>query len=99
MPEASVPLAMGRLDKIEMIKGRYDVIARYQGKAVAGIKPRPQQSLLSLVKLAEAANAWIISIDIDSAGRYRGNPRDLAVEPKTVAQLREIVRATRYRSS
>jgi isopentenyl diphosphate isomerase/L-lactate dehydrogenase-like FMN-dependent dehydrogenase len=85
----------GQTDKIEVVKGRYDVIARYQGKAIAGIKPRPQQNLLGIVKLAEAANAWMISIDIDSAGRYQGNPRDLAVEPKTVAQLREIVRATR----
>jgi len=85
----------GQTDKIELIKGRYDVIARYQGKAIAGIKPRPQQNLLGIVKLAEAANAWMISIDIDSAGRYKGNPRDIAVEPKTVAQLREIVRATR----
>ncbi len=85
----------GQTDKMELVKGRYEVIARYQGKAIAGIKPRPQQSLLSVVKLAEAANAWMISVDIDSAGRYRGNPRDLAVEPKTVAQLREIVQATR----
>jgi isopentenyl diphosphate isomerase/L-lactate dehydrogenase-like FMN-dependent dehydrogenase len=81
-------------DKIEVIKTRYDIIAKYHGNAIAGIKPRPQQSLLGIVKLAEAANAWVITIDIDSSGRYRGNPRDLAVEPKTVAQLREIARAT-----
>jgi isopentenyl diphosphate isomerase/L-lactate dehydrogenase-like FMN-dependent dehydrogenase len=85
----------GQTNKMEQVKARYDVIAKYQGKAVAGIKPRPQQSLLSVVKLADAANAWIITIDIDSAARYKGDPRDLAVEPKTVAQLREIVRATK----
>jgi isopentenyl diphosphate isomerase/L-lactate dehydrogenase-like FMN-dependent dehydrogenase len=85
----------GQTDKIEVVKGRYEVIAKYKGKAVAGIKPRPQQNLLSIVRLAEAANSWMISIDIDSGGRYQGNPRDFAVEPKTVAQLREIVRATR----
>ena len=85
----------GQTDNIELVKGRYEVIARYQGKAIAGIKPRPQQSLLSVVKLAEAANAWMISVDIDSAGRYKGAPRDFAVEPKTVAQLREIVQATK----
>lgn len=81
-------------DKIEVIKARYGIIAKYHGNAIAGIKPRPQQSLLNIVKLAEAANAWAITIDIDSAGRYKGNPRDIAVEPKTVAQLREIVRAS-----
>jgi isopentenyl diphosphate isomerase/L-lactate dehydrogenase-like FMN-dependent dehydrogenase len=85
----------GQTEKIEVVKSRYDVVAKYRGKAIAGIKPRPQQNLLSIVKLAEAANAWMIAIDIDSAGRYQGNPRDLAVEPKTVAQLREIVRATK----
>jgi isopentenyl diphosphate isomerase/L-lactate dehydrogenase-like FMN-dependent dehydrogenase len=85
----------GQTNSFEQVKARYDVIAKYQGKAIAGIKPRPQQNLLSIVRLAEAANSWLISIDIDSAGRYRGDPRDYAVEPKTVAQLREIVRATR----
>jgi isopentenyl diphosphate isomerase/L-lactate dehydrogenase-like FMN-dependent dehydrogenase len=85
----------GQTDKIELIKGRYKVIAKYQGKAIAGIKPRPQKNLLSLVELAEDAHAWMISIDIDSAGRYKGNQRDFAVEPKTVAQLSEIVQATR----
>ncbi len=81
-------------DKIEVIKARYGIVEKYQGNSIAGIKPRPQESLLSIVKLADAANAWAITIDIDSAGRYKGNPRDVAVEPKTVAQLREIVHAT-----
>jgi 4-hydroxymandelate oxidase len=80
---------------METVKARYDVIAKYQGRAIAGIKPRPQENLLKLVQFANAANAWIITIDIDSGGRYKGNPRDIAVEPKTVAQLREIVRATK----
>ena len=35
----------GQTDKIELIKGRYKVIAKYQGKAIAGIKPRPQKNL------------------------------------------------------
>jgi isopentenyl diphosphate isomerase/L-lactate dehydrogenase-like FMN-dependent dehydrogenase len=85
----------GQTDKMETVKGRYDVIARYQGKAIAGIKPRPQENLLKLVQFANDAHAWIITIDIDSGGRYKGNQRDIAVEPKTVAQLREIVRATK----
>jgi isopentenyl diphosphate isomerase/L-lactate dehydrogenase-like FMN-dependent dehydrogenase len=85
----------GQTDKMETVKGRYDVIARYQGKAIAGIKPRPQENLLKLVQFANEAKAWAITIDIDSAGRYKGNSRDIAVEPKTVSQLREIVRATK----
>lgn len=85
----------GQSDKMDVVRGRYEVIAKYHGKAIAGIKPRPQQNLLEIVKLAEDANAWIITVDIDSAGRYKGDRREVAVEPKTVAQLRQIVRATR----
>jgi isopentenyl diphosphate isomerase/L-lactate dehydrogenase-like FMN-dependent dehydrogenase len=85
----------GQANPMEAIKARYDLISRYQGKAIAGIKPRPQENLLSIVKLANAANAWMITIDIDSSGRYKGDAREVAVEPKTVAQLREIIRATK----
>lgn len=85
----------GQMDAMDLVKGRYDVIKRYHGLAIAGIKPRPQANLLQLVRLAEDAGSYLITIDIDSGGRYQGNPRDRAVEPKSVAQLREIVRATR----
>ncbi len=85
----------GQTDPMAEVQARYQVIKRYGGRAIAGIKPRPQENLLKLVRLAEAAGACMITIDIDSGGRYQGNPRDLAVEPKSIAQLREIVRATR----
>jgi len=85
----------GQMDPMDEVKGRYDVIKRHHGLAIAGIKPRPQANLLQLVRLAEEAGAYMITIDIDSGGRYQGNARDQAVEPKSVAQLREIVRATR----
>jgi isopentenyl diphosphate isomerase/L-lactate dehydrogenase-like FMN-dependent dehydrogenase len=85
----------GQMDPMDEVARRYQVVKHYGGRAIAGIKPRPQASLLKVVALAEAAGACMIAIDIDSAGRYQGNPRELAVEPKSVAQLREIVRATR----
>jgi isopentenyl diphosphate isomerase/L-lactate dehydrogenase-like FMN-dependent dehydrogenase len=85
----------GEQDSMALVKGRYEVIKRYQGKAIAGIKPRPQQSLLQLVRLAEEAGAFMITIDTDAAGRYgRSNP-EIALETKPVAKLREIVRATK----
>lgn len=84
----------GEQDSLALVKGRYEVIKRYQGRAIAGIKPRPQQSLLQLVRLAEEAGAFMITIDTDAAGRYgRSNP-EIALETKPVAKLREIVRAT-----
>jgi isopentenyl diphosphate isomerase/L-lactate dehydrogenase-like FMN-dependent dehydrogenase len=85
----------GQTDPMDEVRGRYQVIKHYGGRAIAGIKPRPQANLLKLVRLAEEAGACMITIDIDSGGRYQGNPRDLAVEPKSIDQLREIVRTTR----
>ena len=85
----------GQMDPMDQVRARYDVIKRYGGLAIAGIKPRPQANLMQLVRLAEEAGACVITIDIDSGGRYQGNSRDRAVEPKSVAQLREIVRSTR----
>src|SRR5208282_2313756 len=80
----------------DVTKARYDVVARYPGKVVAGIKPRPNENLIRVIRLAEAAKAFMITIDIDSAGRgWMDASKDTAVEPKTVAQLRELVRATK----
>ena len=85
----------GPADPWAEVQARYQVIKRYGGRAVAGIKPRPNANLLRVVRLAEEAGTCMITIDIDSGGRYQGNPRDVMVEPKSIAQLREIVRATR----
>jgi isopentenyl diphosphate isomerase/L-lactate dehydrogenase-like FMN-dependent dehydrogenase len=83
-------------DPWEVTKARYDVVARFPGKVVAGIKPRPNDNLIRVIRVAEAAKAFMITIDIDSAGRgWMDASKDTAVEPKTVAQLRELVRATR----
>jgi isopentenyl diphosphate isomerase/L-lactate dehydrogenase-like FMN-dependent dehydrogenase len=83
-------------DPWDVTKARYDVAGRYPGKVVAGIKPRPNDNLIRVIRLAEAAKAFMITVDIDSAGRgWMDASKDTAVEPKTVAQLRELVRATR----
>jgi len=83
-------------DPWDLTKARYDVVARFPGKVVAGIKPRPNENLIRVIRLAEAANAFMITIDIDSAGRgWQDTSRETGVEPKTVAQLRELVSATK----
>jgi isopentenyl diphosphate isomerase/L-lactate dehydrogenase-like FMN-dependent dehydrogenase len=83
-------------DPWDVTKARYDVVARYPGKVVAGIKPRPNENLIRVIRLAEAAKAFMITIDIDSAGRgWMDASSATAVEPKTVAQLRELIRATK----
>jgi isopentenyl diphosphate isomerase/L-lactate dehydrogenase-like FMN-dependent dehydrogenase len=83
-------------DAIALTQARYDVVGRYPGRVIAGIKPRPNPNFMQVLRLAEAAKAFMVTIDIDSAGRgWQDTAADTAVEPKTVAQLREIVRATR----
>jgi len=81
---------------LSVTRSHYDVAGRFPGKVIAGIKPRPNENFISIVRLAEAARAFMITIDIDSAGRgWMDASKSTAVEPKTVAQLRELVRSTR----
>ncbi len=84
------------VDPDEVLKARFDVIGRNSGRAIAGIKPRPQANFIEMIRLAESVNAALITIDIDSAGRY-GNQSNKRTEvgPKTIAQIRELVRATK----
>jgi len=71
----------------------FENIGRHQGRAIAGIKPRPQANILELIKMAEAQNAAMITVDIDSAGRYtKLNP---TWGTKTVAELRQLIHSTR----
>jgi hypothetical protein len=54
-------------DPWEVTKARYDVAARYLGKVVAGIKPRPNENLIRVIRLAEAAKAFAITIAMRSS--------------------------------
>ena len=85
-----------QIEPWEATKANYDVVARYPTKVLAGIKPRPNEHLIRIIRLAEAAKASMITIDIDSAGRgwQHTGSNESNVEPKTVAQLRELVKAT-----
>ena len=83
-------------DPYEVTKARYDVVARYPGRVIAGIKPRPNPNYITIIRLAEAANALMITIDIDAAGRgWQDTSKETGVEPKTVDQLSELVRSTK----
>ena len=64
-------------------------------KAIASVKPRTQEEIIARMKLAEGAGAIAISMDIDSAGRAARALPGQIVEPKDVAKLRELVKATK----
>lgn len=64
------------------------------GQGIPFTKPRDQAAVIANLRLAEAAGSVAAGIDVDAAGilpmRAAGQP----VEPKTVAQLKELVQST-----
>ncbi len=81
---------------VEAMQRRADIIRKYGGRSLYGIKPVPNRTLIKLLPMIEASGAFMITIDTDSAARTgSGTPPDLLVGPKTAAELRELVRATR----
>jgi isopentenyl diphosphate isomerase/L-lactate dehydrogenase-like FMN-dependent dehydrogenase len=87
--------ADGIQDPLNVYEGRLKAVSAHQGKAIAIIKPRLQNEILDRIRLVEAAGALAVGVDIDSAGRAAMALPGQTVEPKTPAQLRELVQATK----
>lgn len=70
------------------------VITANEGEGIPIIKPRDQADIIAHFRQAEAAGCVAVGIDVDAAGivpmRVAGQP----VQPKTVAQLKELVKST-----
>ena len=66
----------------DVVRARCEIIKRYGGKTLYCLKPRSNDVILKLLPIIEAAGVFMIAIDTDSG-------------PKTVAELREVARATR----
>ncbi len=82
-------------DPLSVYETRLRAIAAQSGKGIAIIKPRTQEEIIKRIRLVEASGALAVGIDIDSAGKAARALPGQTVEPKTTAQLRELVRATR----
>jgi isopentenyl diphosphate isomerase/L-lactate dehydrogenase-like FMN-dependent dehydrogenase len=82
-------------DPLPVYEARLKAVSAHKGKAIAIIKPRLQKEILERIKLVEASGALAVGIDIDSAGRAAMALPGQTVEPKTVAQLKELVSSTR----
>ncbi|KJS87759.1 MAG: (S)-2-hydroxy-acid oxidase [Peptococcaceae bacterium BICA1-8] len=67
---------------------------KYPGVTIPIIKPRPQAEIIAKIKEAEEAGAIAVGIDIDAAALIHNNIKGLTVEPKTLAELREIISST-----
>jgi len=68
---------------------------KYPNIAIPIIKPRPQAEIIGQIKDAEKAGAIAVGIDIDAAALIHRNVKGLSVEPKTTAQIKEIVASTK----
>jgi 4-hydroxymandelate oxidase len=87
--------ADGIQDPLNVYEGRLKAVSAHGGKAIAIIKPRLQSEILDRIRLVEASGALAVGVDIDSAGRAAMALPGQTVEPKTPAQLRELVKATK----
>jgi 4-hydroxymandelate oxidase len=88
-------VADGIGDPVSVYETRLKILRGYKGKGIAIIKPRTQEEIIKRIRLVESAGAIAVGIDIDSAGRAARALPGQTVEPKTPAQLRELVKATR----
>lgn len=83
-------------DPIETFKRRMEVLKdSYGGKGMVALKPRIQEEILKRIRLMEEAGAVAFAVDVDSAGRAARALPGQTVEPKSVEQLRELVKASK----
>ena len=68
---------------------------RTAGQGIAIIKPRiDNQEIIALFKLAEAAGAVALGVDLDGAGLITMALKGQPVGPKTITQLIELIEST-----
>ncbi|MGV8056838.1 MAG: alpha-hydroxy-acid oxidizing protein [Smithellaceae bacterium] len=69
--------------------------AQHPHKTIAVIKPRAQDEIIKYIRRAEEAKVLAIGMDIDGAGLITMALKGQPVSPKTVAEVKEVVAATR----
>jgi len=86
-------VADGIGDPIDVFEKRLQTLKGLGFKAIVGLKPRTQEEIIQRMKKAAEAGVVAITIDVDSAGRAARATPGQTVEPKTPAQLKELVKA------
>lgn len=87
-------VADGIGDPIDVFEKRLDTLKQLGFKAIVGLKPRTQKDIITRMHLAAQAGVVALTIDLDSAGRAARATKGTTVEPKTFAQLKELVKAS-----
>jgi isopentenyl diphosphate isomerase/L-lactate dehydrogenase-like FMN-dependent dehydrogenase len=69
--------------------------AAHHRKTIAIIKPRAQDEIIKYIRRAEAAKVLAVGMDIDGAGLVTMALKGQPVGPKTIAEVKEVVAATK----
>lgn len=88
-------VADGIGDPLPVFEKRLDTLKSLGFKAIVGLKPRLNKDIIERMRLAEQAGVVALTIDLDSAGRAARATKGQTVEPKTLAQMKELVKASR----
>lgn len=88
-------VADGIGDPLPVFEKRLDTLKSLGCKAIVGLKPRLNKDIIERMRLAEKAGVIALTIDLDSAGRAARATKGQTVEPKTLEQLKELVKASR----
>lgn len=88
-------VADGIGDPLPVFEKRLDTLKSLGCKAIVGLKPRLNKDIIERMRLAEKAGVVALTIDLDSAGRAARATKGQTVEPKTLEQLKELVKACR----
>lgn len=70
-------------------------LKKFGGSGIAIIKPWKNESVIEKIHLAEEAGAFAVGMDIDAAGLITLSLHGKNVEPKTVDEIKEIVKSTK----
>ncbi|RKD32554.1 alpha-hydroxy-acid oxidizing protein [Thermohalobacter berrensis] len=70
-------------------------IKKVNGKGIPIIKPRENSKIIEKIRLAEEINPMAVGVDIDGAGLVTMALKGQPVGPKTVDELKELVKSTK----
>lgn len=71
-----------------------EAIKKGNGKGIAIIKPRENSEIIKRIKIAEAAGAAAVGVDVDGAGLVTMKLFNQPVGPKSLNDLKEIISST-----
>lgn len=69
-------------------------LKEYNGEGIAFIKPWENSNVIKKIKMAEEAGAFAVGMDIDAAGLITLALHGKPVGPKTVEEIKEIVKSS-----